>query len=184
MTALVHPPANAAPAAVLRDVVLNGSGCSGAGSAAAVIAPDGDAVLVDYDALSANTSTGPAKQARSCTLVATLVAPSGHRVAVTGISATGDADLRAGARARLMVRHFEPGNPATSSASRWVVGPYRGATPMASSAPSSAWSWSGCGASQFIVVTASLFVDAGRGRAGGRAGINGVDLELATERCM
>lgn len=174
-------PPNPALAVALRDVVLAGSGCRGAGSAVAALSPEGDAIYVDFDALGADTTTGPAKQARSCTMVGTLEALPGHRVAITGISAVGDVDLNGGASARLIVRHFVPGNPGAGSASRTVVGPFHGMTPVSSVDPSPAWS--GCGASQRIAMTATVFVDAGRGRAGGSAGIDGLDLELAIEPC-
>jgi hypothetical protein len=176
---IVDPPAE--PPVALRDVVLAGSGCRGAGSAAAAISGGGDAILVDFDALSADTTTGPAKQSRGCTLVGTLAPPPGYRVAVTGVSTHGDVNLRAGASARIIVRHFQPGSPALGAANRIVQGPYRGATALSFKAPSP--TWSGCGAPQRLVVTTALFLDAGQARAGGRAGIDALDVDFTIQPC-
>ncbi|UQA58836.1 DUF4360 domain-containing protein [Polyangium aurulentum] len=176
----VDPPAD--PPVALRDVVLAGNGCRGAGAAAAAISEGGNAIVVDFDALSADTTTGPPKQSRSCTLVGTLAPPPGHRVAVTGVSALGDANLRAGASARIIVRHFQPGSPSFGAANRIFRGPYRGAAALSFKDESP--TWSGCGASQRVVVTTTIFLDAGGARAGGRAGIGELDVDFTVQPCM
>ena len=176
----VDPPAD--PPVALRDVVLAGSGCRGAGAASAGISAGGDAIVVDFNTLSADTTTGPAKQARSCTLVGTLAPPPGYRVSVTGVSALGDANLRAGASARFIIRHFQPGSATLGAANRILQGPYRGAAPI--SFKDSSPTWSGCGTPQRVIVTTSVFLDAGQARAGGRAGLAALDVDFTMQPCM
>ena len=108
---------------IVKNIVLNGSGCRDAGSASVTVAPEGGAITVTYASMTLASAPGATFQHINCTVGITLAGTAGRRLAVTASTKQGVAHLPAGASGHVMSSLFFAGNPRSFDGHSTLNGP-------------------------------------------------------------